>query len=234
MRLPVHTWSASRRSCGHAAPWHGVACTATRLVGLLGADDDDRIVEVGRHAVDDPLRAGRGLAAHDADRLELVDALRQRQERRYGAERLAAEVEVEPGTDHPASAEDEVADHADDAGIEELDLIDPHDAGVGREQRHDLGARAHRPGDERIAVVRTDELGTEAIVDRGLEGLDGAARDDGALHASDELLALSAEHAPHDDLEPTLLVVARGHAGANAWERSRKRPAAPPSGRSAC
>ena len=78
------------------------------------------------------------------------------------------------------------------------------------------------------------QLAAEAIVDGGLEDLDRATRDDRALHATDELLALPAEHAPDDDLEPTLLVD-RGHAGANARERPRKRPAAPPSaGRSAC
>lgn len=103
----------------------------------------------------------------------------------------------------------------------------------GREEREDLRARAHRAGDERVAVVRAHELGAEAVVDRRLEDLDRATRDHRALHATDELLALSAEHAPNDDLEATLMMT-RGHAGANPRERSRKRPAAPPSGHIAC
>src|SRR5438067_7063943 len=116
------------RSSADRAPRDGVTRPAARLVGLLGADDDDRVVEVRGHAVHDALGARRGLAADDADRLELVDALREREQHRHGAERLAAEVEIEAGADHAPAVSDERADDADDVGVEELDLVDADDA----------------------------------------------------------------------------------------------------------
>ncbi len=73
--------------------------TAARLVGLLRSDHDDRLVVEGRDPVHDALRARRGLAAHDADRLQLVDALREREQDRHRAEGLAAEVQIEAGAD---------------------------------------------------------------------------------------------------------------------------------------
>ena len=109
-------------------------------------------------------------------------------------------------------------------GIDEVQFFDAGIVGVVR----DLVARTHRAGDERIAIVRSNELAAETVVDRRLEHLDGPAGDDRALHAADELFALPAEHAPDDDLQATS-VVAGGRAGANASERPRKRPAAPPS-----
>jgi hypothetical protein len=66
-----------------------------------------------------------------------------------------------------------------------------------------------------VAVVGAYDLVPEAIVDGGLEDLDRPPGDDRALHATDELLALPAEHAPDDDLQTTR-VAAGGHGGANA------------------
>src|SRR6266850_745604 len=119
--------SHSRARLRRGSSWNLVAGTTPRLVGLLRADDDDRLVVEGGDAVHDALRSSRGLAADDADRLELVDALREREQHRHRAERLAAEVEVEAGADHASPARDQRAHDADDPGVEELHLVDADD-----------------------------------------------------------------------------------------------------------
>ena len=167
----------------------------------FGADHDDRLVVEGRDAVDDALSSRRRLAADDADRFELVDLLREREQRRHGPERLAAEVEVEARADDAMAARDELAHHADDRVVEELHLVDADDRRVRRHQLQDLLADEHRARLERVAVVRAHELAVEADVDGRLEHLDGAARDDRTPHTADELLALSAEHRADDHLE---------------------------------
>src|SRR4051812_25875237 len=65
---------AGRRRLVRRAPRDLVAGAASRFVRFFRADHDDRLVVERRHAVDDALRTRRGLAAHDADGLELVDA----------------------------------------------------------------------------------------------------------------------------------------------------------------
>src|SRR5688500_1190803 len=108
----------ARARRGRRSSWHFVATATARLVCLFRADDDDRLVVEGGDAVHDALRSGRGLAADDADRLELVDLLREREQRRDGTEWLAAEVEVEPRADDPMAARHQLAHHTDDRVIE--------------------------------------------------------------------------------------------------------------------
>src|SRR6266851_407103 len=112
----------SRARFRRRPPRHFVARATARLVGLLRADDDDRLVVEGRDPVHDALRARRGLAADDADRLELVDALREGEQDRHRAERLATEIEIEAGADDAPTARDERADDVRDPRVEELDL----------------------------------------------------------------------------------------------------------------
>src|SRR3990170_3804097 len=95
---------ACPRRGGRGASRHLVAAPAARLVRLFRADHDDRLVVEGRDAVDDALGSRRRLAADDADGLELVHFLREREQRRHGTERLAAEVEVEARADHAMAA----------------------------------------------------------------------------------------------------------------------------------
>src|SRR6266508_3891184 len=193
---------APRGGPARRSSWYFVARAAARLVRLLRSDDDDRLVPEGGHAVDDALRPRCGLAADDADRLQLVDLLRKRKQRRHGAERLATEIEVQSGADHATAAGHQLAHHADDRMVEELHLVDADDRRFGRDELQDLLADEHRTCLERIAVVRAHGLHREAIVDGGLEDLHGTARDDRAFDAADELLALSAEHRADDHLEP--------------------------------
>src|SRR5207247_5108931 len=138
LALGLHRWQATRDF---------VAGAAASLVRLFRADDDDRVVVERGDAVDDPLRARRRFAADDADRLQLLDALGEREERRHGAERLAAEVLIEARADDTSSVRDERTDDMDDAPIEELDLVDADDARVECNDRGDLFARAHRARD---------------------------------------------------------------------------------------
>ena len=72
-----------------------------------------------------------------------------------------------------------------------------------------LGARLTAPAERHLrdggALVRREvlDLDAVAIVDERLEDLDVAPRDDGTLHAADELLGLPREHHAGDHLDPS-------------------------------
>ncbi len=81
---------------------------------------------------------------------------------------------------------------------------------VSARPREELGAAGHVDrGDLHLAVRDDRRLGV-AIVDDGLEDLDPLPGDLRAAQAADQLLALAAEHAAGDDLDP---------AGAEACDR---------------
>src|SRR5690606_13261603 len=102
---------------------HDVALAAARLVTLGRADHDDRIVEVGGRAKDEPLGTGRGPTA-TADRVQLLDDLRPSKQTRHRPERLAAEVEIEPSEDDPLPDVSKPPHETDEFWTEELRLVD--------------------------------------------------------------------------------------------------------------
>src|SRR2546426_9144589 len=67
---------------------------AARFVGFSAPYHDGRAFPEGRPPVDETLVAARRPAAHDANRLELVDDLGDGEERGHRAERQAAEIHV--------------------------------------------------------------------------------------------------------------------------------------------
>src|SRR5438874_2323884 len=91
---------------------------APRLVRLPSPDHDRRAIPEGGPAVDEALVAARRLPAHYANRLELVDDLRDGEQRRHGAEGEAAEIHVDAGEHDPHALVGEHApgDHFDPAG----------------------------------------------------------------------------------------------------------------------
>src|SRR5215207_5531220 len=112
-------------------PRHRVTAPAPRLVALVSADHDRRRVVARGTAVDQSLVAARRVAAHHADRVELVHHLGHREELRHAAEWLAAEVGVGAGEDHASTGPRERGGQVDDAGLEELRLVDRDHLGVG-------------------------------------------------------------------------------------------------------
>jgi hypothetical protein len=98
---------------------HFVAAPTASFVTLQSSDLNRRTLGGGRPSIDQTLVSGRQLAANDADRVQLVDPLCDRQQGWDGAERLAAEVHVGSGDDDPG----------DHSSIEKMHLIDSHDLG---------------------------------------------------------------------------------------------------------
>src|SRR4051794_38075887 len=74
--------------------WDGMATPAACFIRLGAADHDRRRVVARRLAADESLVAARRIAAHDADRVQLVDDFGDREQLRHRTERLAAEVSV--------------------------------------------------------------------------------------------------------------------------------------------
>ena len=89
--------------------------------------------------------------------------------------------------------------------VEELRLVDPDHLGVcghGVEQR--TRARHAARGQADIAV-RDDVIVSMAVIELWLEHLHPLPRNLGAAQPADQLLALSAEHAAGDHLDPALV-----------------------------
>src|SRR5688500_3426839 len=178
-----------------------IARAAARLVRVERADLDRRAVERRRLSVDEPLRPRCGAAADVADRLELVDELREAEQQRHRPERLAPEVAVEPGRDDALAARDALLNRVDELRLEELRLVDTDDVVAVRPPKRLLdsadGDRAH----PRAGVA--DDVGdVVAVVDPRLHDQDVLPGDLRPTEAPDELLALAAEHGAADHFEP--------------------------------
>jgi hypothetical protein len=95
-----------------------------RLVGVVRPDLDGGAVERSGRAVDQPLGQRGRTAAALADRLKLVDELGDAEQRRHRPEGQSPEVLRQSGGDDAGSPADELLDHAHDAVVEELHLVD--------------------------------------------------------------------------------------------------------------
>ena len=184
-------------------PRHLVAVAAAGFVALAPAHHDRGGVVPGRLAVEQTLVAAGGVAADDADRLQLVHHLGDRHQVAHRAEWLAAEVGVGPGQDHPHAPAGEQRGHGDDVGVEELGLVDGDElrspgAPAGRSRRRNRPAR--HPARCRRGWRR--RRGPCSGVEMRLEDLHPSARDDAAPHAPDQLFALAGEHDAADHLDP--------------------------------
>ena len=187
-----------------------VVAEAARLVGLDGggveaADDDERVVDRRGPAADEALRAGRGLAADDADRAQHRDLVRERQELGHRAERAAREVRVEAARDDVAAALAERLGDLDEAVVEELRLLDADEVDVAlARERQDPDRGAARDLHRRVArlAAALGVLAGGAVVDVGADEQDPPAGDLGTPQEPQQLVGLARRHAAGDHVEP--------------------------------
>ena len=96
--------------------------------------------------------------------------------------------------------------HLHDPRVQELGFVDGDHLGIGPDPFRDLERAAHRNGVELVAVVGAEPMDAAVpIIQLGLEDLDRSAGDQRSTHPAKELLRLSAEHDPADDLDPSVL-----------------------------
>src|SRR2546423_12797333 len=84
------------------------------------------------------LAARGGIAADHANGVELRHFFSDREKLRHWAKRLAPEIHIEAGNDHPDSAVGELLSDLDDSFIKKLGLIDPNDSGIVLDQAQDV------------------------------------------------------------------------------------------------
>ena len=172
-----------------------MAETAPSLVHFLCPDGDDRLV------TDYFLGPGSGLAANDADGLELSNAFGDGQKFRHGSERLTAKIHVEARTDHAHSAVSELITDVDDRVVEELNFIDADNPRIIFHSVEDLTCVSHGNGKDAIRIVRLDVIFAVTIIDFRFENLNFLATVLSALDAPHEFFRLPAKHTSADDLD---------------------------------
>src|SRR5690606_3149022 len=170
-----------------------VALAAARLVNLVGADEDDRIVVGGGHAVDQPLGAAGLLPAADTDGVQLVYVLGPRQQNGHRAKGHAPEIRVQSGADHSPAAIGQHLTQLDNAVVKKLNFVDGDYRRFRRQQGSDLRGVIDGVGLEVQAVVAGDPRPMITIVDAWLKDLDLLLGNDGTAQAADQLLRLAAE-----------------------------------------
>ena len=172
---------------------------AAGFVEARGANEDTFA------ALDEALGVIGRIAAHHADGERLGDVLGDGQQLRHRLERPSEVVLIEPGDDHPLAAVRKGVARCRQVRIEELPFVDADDLGVRRDGGDDVvrGPDVGR-GNPHVAV-RHDVVVAEPIVDERLEDLHLLAGDLGAADATDQFLALAAEHAAGNDLDPAML-----------------------------
>ena len=169
-----------------------------------------RFVDAGRadqHAVaagDEPLRVIRGIAADDADGERLGDVFGNRQKLRHRLERPAEVVLVQTGHDHAFAAVRQLLQAAGRFWSKNCPSSMPTTSVSRPSTRKQLVRAAHGGRRDPHVAVRDDVIVAVAIVDERLEDLDVLAGDLRAAQPPDQLLALAAEHAAGDDLDPAV------------------------------
>ena len=144
----------------------------------------------------------RLLAAHRADRGQLVDLFGERHQRRKRLEWPAVERHVEPGDDDDQPAIREAADDRHEPGPEELRLVDRDDVGAVRDGPFDVLGRCHREGGHAEPDVRGQPIGALPRVEGVAEHRDLPAGDQRATDAPQQLLGLAREHRAAHHLDP--------------------------------
>ena len=172
------------------------AVAAARFVNA--ARTDQHAIAAG----DEPLCVIRRVTADDADGERLGDVLGDRQQLRHRLERASKEILIQPGDDDPLAAIREGVARSWQVLVEELPFVDSDHLGVVVDHPHELVRARHGARRNPHVAVRDDVIVAVAIVDERLEDLDSLAGDLRAAQAADQLLALAAEHAAGDDLNP--------------------------------
>ena len=171
-----------------------VAVAAEGLVGVLFAQDDE-FAAVGE-AVGE---VGEGAAA-DADGMDLLDVVGDGEESRHGPEGLAQVVGVQAGDDDADAAVGQFLDHADDAVVKELCLVDAYDLDVRVDLEHP-GRGLDGGAGNAVGIVGDDIQVRVALVHRGLERGDSLLGELGALEPPDEFFRLPREHRAADEFD---------------------------------
>jgi hypothetical protein len=109
-----------------------MAAAAARLVHFRSANNHNRVMVMRRFSIDKALRPRSRLAAHHANRIEFVHCLCFGNYDRHAAERLAAEIGIQPGDNNPNTAIRQVIDQLYDAVIKKLRLVNSDDGCIGR------------------------------------------------------------------------------------------------------
>src|SRR5213075_2465601 len=100
------------------------------FICLAAAHHDDRTIPQRRLAIHEPLISRGRSAAHDADRLELVDDLGDAHEGGHRTERKTPEIDVGPGQNHADPRVGEPVGDVYDAVVQELRFVHGDDFGV--------------------------------------------------------------------------------------------------------
>jgi hypothetical protein len=117
---------------------------ATSLVGFTTANEDNRIIIVGREAVNEALgTAGWGATDH-ADGLKLLDLLGFGHKQGHGPKGLPAKVHVQPGQNDPHTRFGQLVAYLGQLPVEELSLVHRYYGGVRLQELQDLTSVAHR------------------------------------------------------------------------------------------
>src|SRR5262249_39844228 len=164
------------------------------FVDAAGPDEDP----VG--AGHEPLSVIGRVAAHDADGERLGDVLRDGQQLRHRLERTTPVVLGEASDNDPPAPINQRNAHPRPICGEELTLVYPDDLGVVVNQLKELFGAANILRRDPHVAMRHDVPVRIPVVDIRLEDLHFLARDLRASQATDELLALAAEHAAGYDL----------------------------------
>lgn len=175
--------------------------TATGLVKLAGADDDDGLIIAGRLAIDQTLRARGVTPADHADGVKLVDMLGLGQEMRHRPEGFASKVKIETGHQHAQSPLGQCLRHADNLEIEELGFVDPDHGGRRIQQIPNAGSVFDGRRIELRSSMGGDLALSEAGIETGLEDLNPLPGDSRPAQPPDELVGLPAKHRACDDFD---------------------------------
>jgi hypothetical protein len=180
-----------------------VTVTAARFIGLRSTDENNRIVIGSRLSVDQPLRPARWRPAGKTDGLQFGNRFGKGHNRRDAAERFAAEVLIETGTDDADVIICKRLDDIDNGRVKKLNFINSHDLGVFFEQRINIFCIGRGISKDRRTVMGNDFFFAVAVIKLWFEYLDFLTAEACPADAADKLFRFPGEHAPADDFDPS-------------------------------
>ena len=175
-----------------------IALSAEGLVLLEFAEH--HLLLASHNAVAD---VGQIAAAH-ADGVDFRHVLGNGAELGHGTEGIALEVHVETGNDDALAGIGQLVADVDESFVEELRLIDAHHVGLGREEQNGLAVLDGRR-DDGVGVVAHHLVVAVAGVDDGFIDFNFLACYACTVHATQQFLRLSGEHASADDFNASAL-----------------------------
>ncbi len=180
---------------------------AAGFVELGSADNNDRVVIVGRFAVDEALGAAGGFTANHADGIELVHAFGLSHECGHAAKGFAAKIGIEPGNQDADAAVGQFLHYADNFVIEELGFIDPYDGGFGFDVGEDIGGPLNGQGVELAAGMGGDFFYMITVINDGFENLDILPGDGSPAQPADQFIGFATKHRAGNDFNRSCMVL---------------------------